>query len=223
MEYLSYIFDFFVHINVHLDALVASYGTLTYAILFIVIFCETGLVVTPFLPGDSLLFAAGAVASRGGLDIALLLVLFISAGILGDTVNYWLGHHFGESIASRYPRLIRREHLDQTHQFFERYGGKTIILARFVPIVRTLAPFVAGAGSMTYSRFMYYNVVGGVVWALSFTLGGYYFANIPLVRDNFSIVLVIVLVVSVLPPIFEFIRAYRKRPLNVSVSAEQKR
>jgi membrane-associated protein len=212
MGALQHFIDLFVHLDAHLTALTAQYGAWTYGILFAVIFCETGLVVTPFLPGDSLLFAAGAVAALGGLDPVALFVLLAAAAILGDTANYWIGHTFGEGLARRYPRWVRPEYLERTHRFYERYGGKTIILARFVPIVRTFAPFVAGIGSMTYRRFVLFNVVGGVVWVGLFVAVGYFFGNLPPVKDNFSWVILGIIALSVAPAGIEFLRHRRQQP-----------
>jgi membrane-associated protein len=212
MEALSQIVDVFLHLDRHMAPILEQYGTLTYLILFVIVFCETGLVVTPFLPGDSLLFAAGAFAAAGSLSVFWLIVLLSIAAILGDTVNYWVGHFLGPRlVASPRVKMIRAEHMAYTHQFFEKYGGKTIILARFVPIVRTLAPFVAGLGSMTYGRFMLYNVVGGIGWVVICTVAGYLFGNLPFVKDNFSLVVLAIIFLSVLPAAWEMWRA-RRRP-----------
>jgi len=212
MEYLKQLLDIILHLNTHLDGLVAEYGAWVYAILFVIVFCETGLVVTPFLPGDSLLFAVGAIAaipdSKLNLLLAMLVLLF--AAILGDTVNYWIGNLAGHKLVARFPRLIKQKHIDRTHEFFERYGGKTIIIARFVPIVRTFAPFVAGVGAMTYRRFMAYNVAGALLWVLLITPAGYFFANIPVVKKNFSLVIIGIIFVSILPAVVEFIREWRR-------------
>jgi membrane-associated protein len=192
--------DFVLHFDRHLDTIVGAYGTWTYALLFLVIFCETGLVVTPFLPGDSLLFAAGAIAARGLLSVPTLTVLLMIAAIAGDAANYWIGRAAASGVLhSRYRRFVKQEYLDRTHAFYERHGAKTIVLARFVPIVRTFAPFVAGLGAMAYSRFTMYNVVGGVLWILIFVIGGYLFGNLPFVRQNFSLVVAAVIVASFLP------------------------
>ncbi|MES1242565.1 MAG: DedA family protein [Acidobacteriota bacterium] len=204
----SQLIDIFLHLDVHLRRILEDYGTWTYLILFLIVFCETGLVVTPFLPGDSLLFAAGAFAALGSLSLTWLLVLLSVAAILGDTVNYWVGHFLGARLlAAKRFRLVRPEHLTYTHEFFEKYGGKTIIFARFVPIVRTLAPFVAGLGSMSYGRFMSYNVVGGLAWVLICTFAGYFFGNIPFVQKNFSIVVLAIIAVSLIPAVWEIYRA----------------
>jgi membrane-associated protein len=187
-----------------------DYGPWVYAILFLIVFCETGLVVTPFLPGDSLLFAAGAIAAGGNLNIFLLMLLLFIAAILGDTVNYWIGDKAGQKLVRRYPRLIKQEYLTRTHEFFERYGGKTIIIARFVPIVRTFAPFVAGVGEMSYWKFMSYNVIGAFLWVVLLVPAGYFFANVPFVKNNFSLVILAIIVLSILPGVFEFWRERRR-------------
>ncbi|MBI5774668.1 MAG: DedA family protein [Verrucomicrobia bacterium] len=210
MELLNKLLDLVLHLNVHLDALVADYGPWVYALLFLIVFCETGLVVTPFLPGDSLLFAVGAIAAGGKLDVFLVSFLIIAAAILGDTVNYWVGRRAGKKLAEKYPRLIKPEHLRRTHEFFERYGGKTIVIARFVPIVRTFAPFVAGIGSMTYGRFMSYNVSGALLWVVLLVPAGYFFANVPFVQKNFSIVILAIIFLSILPAVFELFREWKR-------------
>jgi membrane-associated protein len=204
--------DFFLHLDRHLQYLLAQYGNWTYLVLVGIVFCETGLVVTPFLPGDSLLFAAGAFAALGLLDLRWLLVLLTAAAIAGDSVNYWTGKALGPRLArGKGFRLIRQQHLERTHAYFERYGGRTILIARFVPIVRTIAPFVAGVGTMTYRRFMAYNVVGGVLWVASCTLAGYFFGNLPVVRDNFTLVILGIVAVSLVPGLIEVLRARRER------------
>lgn len=205
MDILKFFVDFILHLDVHLGEIIKTYGVLTYGLLFAIIFVETGLVVMPFLPGDSLLFAAGAFAGIGSLNIILLLVLLSAAAIVGDTVNYWIGHFFGEKLIAD-PRIpIQKEHIDKTHAFFKKYGGKTIILARFVPIVRTFAPFVAGIGKMNYTTFFSYNVFGGLFWVLSVTLAGYFFGNIPFVRDNFSLIVILIVLLSVAPMILHLL------------------
>lgn len=208
MDIVQFLVDFFLHIDEHLSAVISQYGAWTYALLFFVIFMETGFVVTPFLPGDSLLFAAGTFASMGSLNIWVLLVLLSFAAIAGDTVNYWIGHYLGDRAYNI--KWIKREYLDKTHAFFEKHGGKTILLARFVPIVRTFAPFVAGIGRMSYAYFLSYNVVGGILWVCGFTLAGYLFGNIPFVRDHFSLVVVAIILVSVVPIAIEAIKARRE-------------
>ncbi|MFH2085515.1 MAG: DedA family protein [bacterium] len=203
---LTQLFDFILHIDVHLGQIILDYGVLTYAILFGIIFVETGLVFVPFLPGDSLLFAAGAFAALGSLNLILVLGLMIVAAILGDTANYWIGHFFGQKLIDN-PRIpINNEHIDETQKFFDMHGGKTIILARFVPIVRTFAPFVAGIGKMKYVQFISYNVIGGIVWVLVATLAGYFFGNISMVRENFSLVILGIVAISVIPMIITIIK-----------------
>ena len=207
MELLKFLFDFVVHIDKHLHEIITSYGAWTYLILFVIIFCETGLVATPFLPGDSLLFAAGTFAAMGSLDLAWLLVILSISAILGDTVNYWIGHFVGPKVFTKEKvRFLKKEYLERTHSFYERYGGKTIIIARFVPIIRTFAPFVAGIGSMTYWKFIAYNVFGGIGWVLICVGAGYFFGNLPTVKENFSLVILAIIVISVLPGVIEFIR-----------------
>ena len=210
MEYIREFIELFLHIDKHLEPLLTQYGGWVYLILFVIIFCETGLVVTPFLPGDSLLFAAGALAAAtGALNPVLLFVVLAAAAIAGDTANYFIGHFLGHKIFEMKLPFVKKEYLDRTHEFYEKYGGKTIILARFVPIVRTFAPFVAGVGSMTYSRFITYNIVGGAIWIALFVFGGYLIGNIPLIKDNFSIVTVLIILISVTPIAFEFLRSRR--------------
>ena len=207
MEFIKDFIDLFLHLDTHLQTVIQNYGTWTYVILFLIIFCETGLVVTPILPGDSLLFAAGAFAATGSLDLAWLLILLTVAAVLGDAVNYAIGHFMGPKVFSQPDsRFLKREYLDRTHQFYEKYGGKTIIIARFVPIVRTFAPFVAGVGSMTYAKFASYNVIGGLLWVGVCVLAGYAFGNIPVVKENFTLVILGIIFVSILPGIIEFLR-----------------
>ncbi len=206
MDALTFIIDLVLHLDKHLGALIQSYGLVTYVILFAIIFCETGLVVTPFLPGDSLLFAAGSFAALGVLNPWLLFLLLSLAAIAGDSLNYAIGHNLGARILARNHRLIKKEHLDRTHQFYEKYGGKTIIIARFVPIVRTLAPFVAGLGSMTYGRFLFYNISGGLLWISTLTAAGYFFGQVPIIKHNFSLVIVAIIIISVMPAIIEVLR-----------------
>ncbi len=202
--------DFILHIDVHLGEIIRSYGIWTYFILFLIIFCETGLVVTPFLPGDSLLFAAGAFAARGDINVFWLCTMLSVAAILGDTANYWIGNIAGPRVFHKeHVRFLNKEHLNRTHKFFEKYGGKTIIIARFVPIIRTFAPFVAGIGSMTYGRFIGYNAVGGILWILSFSVAGFYFGNIPMVKKNFTLVIFAIIIISILPGVIEFVRQHR--------------
>ena len=212
MEFVRSVMDFFLHLDEHLNQIVTTYGVWTHLILFAIVFAETGLVVTPFLPGDSLLFAAGALAALGSLDLWLLVVLLIGAAILGDTVNYWVGAWIGPRAFSGNVRFLRKDYLDRTHAFYEKHGGKTIILARFVPIIRTFAPFVAGVGAMSYPRFIAYNIVGAVLWVGLFVPLGYFFGNLPTVKDNFSLVIFGIIGVSVMPIVVEMLRARRSRP-----------
>jgi membrane-associated protein len=203
MEFLKLFVDVFLHLDHYLGQVVADYGMLTYLILFLIIFAETGLVITPFLPGDSLLFAAGAIASLGSLNPFYLIVLLIIAAILGDAVNYLVGKYIGPKVFSRDYRFLKREHLERTQQFYEKHGGKTIIIARFMPIVRTFAPFVAGIGSMKYSKFLLYNVVGAVAWVASFVILGYWVGENPIVKKNFTLVIFGIIFISVLPAIIQ--------------------
>jgi len=211
MEILKLMFDFILHIDTHLGQIIATYGVMTYVILFVIIFMETGLVFTPFLPGDSLLFAAGAFAALGSLNIGLLLLLLFVAATLGDTANYWIGHFFGKKIIA-HPRIpIDEEHIKETQKFYKKHGGKTIIIARFIPLIRTFAPFVAGIGSMDYMQFLMFNVIGAAIWVLLATLAGFFFGNIPFVRENFSLVIIGVVLVSVLPVFYEIISRKLRR------------
>ena len=210
---MGQLIDFVLHIDKYLGDFIQQYGTLTYIILFVVIFCETGLVITPFLPGDSLIFAAGALAAidtSGTLNVFFLFAILAVAAVLGDTVNYFIGAKFGTKLFDYNIPLLKKEHLDRTYEFYEKYGGKTIILARFVPIVRTFAPFVAGVGRMNYSRFITFNVVGGVVWVAIFTFLGYVFGNVPFVKQNFEIVTLAIVLISVLPMVIEYVRSRRR-------------
>jgi membrane-associated protein len=210
VEHLHALIELFVHLDKHLNGILAQYGTWTYLILFGIIFCETGLVVTPFLPGDSLLFATGALTAGGPLNIWLLFVLLAIAAILGDTVNYWIGAYIGPKAFTSKSRFLKREYLERTHRFYEKHGGKTIILARFIPIIRTFAPFVAGVGSMSYARFLSYNIVGGIAWIAIFLFAGYFFGNLPAVKHNFSLVILGIIVVSIVPGVIEFWRSRRE-------------
>ncbi len=207
MELLKQFVDVLLHLDKYLVALSEEYGVWIYAILFLIIFCETGLVVTPFLPGDSLLFAVGALASTGAVNLWLIVLLLSIAAILGDSVNYFIGHKFGDYLIEHQSRIIKKEYLDKTHDFYERYGGRTIVIARFVPIVRTFAPFVAGLGSMTYSHFITYNIVGGLVWIFSLTFLGFFFGELPIVKKNFSLVIFGIILISILPIIWEVVKA----------------
>ncbi|MFA7228347.1 MAG: DedA family protein [Melioribacteraceae bacterium] len=206
MEFLEYLFDLFLHLDKHLSEITKLYGTLTYIIPFLVIFAETGFVFTPFLPGDSLLFAAGTFAALGSFDVNILFLALVTAAILGDTVNYWIGHYLGMKLFEKNNRFLKKEYLDRTHKFYEKHGGKTIILARFIPIVRTFAPFVAGIGAMTYTKFISYNIIGGILWCGLFIYGGYFFGNLPFVKNNFSLVIIAIIIISVLPMITEYLR-----------------
>ncbi|MEA2723538.1 MAG: rane-associated protein [Gemmatimonadales bacterium] len=211
MDLLPRLIDLFLHLDHHLGQLISQYGTWTHLILFLIVFCETGLVITPFLPGDSLLFAAGTFAALGALDLWLVVLLLIVAAIAGDTVNYWIGAYIGPRAFRGDIRFLRKEYLDRTHAFYEKHGGKTIIMARFVPIIRTFAPFVAGVGAMSYPKFIVYNVVGAVLWVGLFVLGGYFFGNIAVVRENFTLVILAIIAISVLPIAIEALKA-RSRP-----------
>jgi membrane-associated protein len=213
MELLLQLVDIFLHLDEVLTDVVAQYQQLTYLLLFLVIFMETGLVVTPFLPGDSLLFAAGALAAISGspLNVVLLFILLSLAAIIGDTVNYWIGHYIGPRAFSGKVRFLKKEYMDKTHAFYEKHGGKAIILARFVPIVRTFAPFVGGVGAMTYPKFITYNVVGGILWVALFTFTGYFFGNIPFIQKNFEFVIIAIILISVLPMAYEYIKARREQ------------
>jgi membrane-associated protein len=203
--------DFFLHLDRHLAEIIARYGTWTYAILVAIVFCETGLVVTPFLPGDSLLFTAGALAALGTLDPWLLNLLLFVAVLSGDNVNYWIGRFIGPRAFTGHYRFLRREHLERTHAFFERHGGRTVVLARFVPIVRTFTPFVAGVGAMSYPRFLAYSLAGGAFWVTAFLWAGFYFGNLPAVRANFSLVVLGIIVISVLPILIGILQERRKK------------
>ena len=211
MDLVHFFVDFFLHLDRHLAEVIQAYGTWTYALLFTIVFLETGLVVTPILPGDSLLFAAGSFAALGALDVSLLFGLLCAAAILGDTANYAIGHYLGPKVFHyARSRFFNPDHLRRTHAFFEKYGGKTIIIARFVPIVRTFAPFVAGIGAMSYLRFLAYNVVGGVLWVAVCLFAGYFFGNLPIVRKNFSLAIVAIVILSVMPAVVEYLRHRRE-------------
>lgn len=211
MEIFTFLIDFIIHIDAHLGSIISTYGTLTYLILFLIIFMETGLVFTPFLPGDSLLFAAGAFAALNALNIWVLLLILVAAAILGDTANYWIGHFFGKRIIAHPKIPIDEEHIKETQKFFHKHGGKTIILARFMPFIRTFAPFVAGVSEMRYDQFLSYNVIGAVLWVGIATLAGYFFGNITFVRENFSLVIIGVVLISVVPVAFEILRKRFKK------------
>ncbi len=211
MDILLGIIDFILHIDAHLAQLILTYGTLTYGIIFGIVFIETGLVLTPFLPGDSLLFASGALAALGSLNIYVVIPLLIAAAFLGDTSNYWIGHFFGEQMIANPKLPIKKEHIEKTKAFFEKYGTKTIILARFIPIVRTFTPFVAGVGKMRYKKFTLFIIIGGVVWVSLFTLAGFFFGNIPFIKHNFSIVIITIILISVVPMVVEAIKHKLKK------------
>lgn len=212
MEIITGIISFILHIDKHLGEIITNYGVLSYAVLFLIVFAETGLVFVPFLPGDSLLFAAGAFAALGSFNIYIVLLVLWLAAFLGDTANYWIGHFFGQKIIDN-PKIpfINQKHIDETKEFYEKHGGKTIFLARFVPIIRTFAPFVAGVGKMHYGKFIEYNLSGGFVWVFGFTLLGFFFGNIPVVKENFSLVVLGIIALSVLPIIYEFVKAKFKK------------
>lgn len=212
MDLLQNFVEIMLHLDKHLLDLCTTYGAWVYAILFIVVFCETGLVVTPFLPGDSLLFAVGSLAAINALDLTTSIVLLILAAILGDTVNYWIGNYVGPKVFhEEKSRFLNKEYLLRTHQFYEKHGGKTIIIARFLPIIRTFAPFVAGIGSMTYKRFFLFNVAGGVLWVLLFVPAGYFFGSVPIVKNNFSLVIIALVLIPGIPSVVEVIRMWLKR------------
>ena len=211
MNLVQLLIDLFLHLDKHLSAVISQYGIWTYGLLFAVIFIETGFVITPFLPGDSLLFAAGAFAALGSLNVWLIVLLLAIAAVVGDTVNYWIGHFLGDRAYNI--KWIKKEYLDRTHGFFEKYGNKTIFLARFVPIVRTFAPFVAGIGRMSYKDFFSYNVFGGISWVALFTFTGYFFGNIPLIRDHFSLVVIAIVLISLVPMVVEAVKAKRSSKL----------
>ena len=212
MDLLTLIVDFILHVDVHLQELMNNYGLWVYGILFLIIFSETGLVVTPFLPGDSLLFAAGALTVGSAMDVNVLALLLIVAAVLGNITNYTIGHFFGAKLFNNPDsKIFRRDYLDKTHLFFDKHGGKTIIITRFLPIVRTFAPFVAGMGAMTYKRFMAFNIVGGILWVCSFVYAGYLFGNMPIVRQNFTLLIMGIIVFSILPIVIETVRHRLKR------------
>ncbi len=212
MELIQWFINFVLHMDKYLPEIVQSLGIWTYLALFAVIFMETGFVVTPFLPGDSLLFAAGAVAANSELNLIVLYILMAGAAIAGDTVNYWIGHAIGPRAFSGNIRWLKKEYLDRTQAFYEKHGGKTILLARFVPIVRTFAPFVAGVGQMRYGYFISYNVFGGLLWTAIFLFGGYFVGNLDIVKNNFSLIVIAIIIISVLPAVVEVIKARRESP-----------
>lgn len=218
MDIIFYFIDFFIHLDKYLPVIIESFGVWVYVVVFLVIFCETGLVVTPVLPGDSLLFTLGALAALGALHIEALLILLCIAAIAGDTVNYSIGHYIGPKVFQyEDSRFFKKKYLVKTHEFYERHGGKTIIIARFMPFIRTFAPFVAGVGAMSYSKFILYNITGGIAWVCAFLLGGYFFGNIPSVKENFTIVIVAIIIISVMPG---FIAYFRQKYLDRQKSAK---
>lgn len=212
MELAAALWDFALHLDAHLAAFIAEHGAWVYALLFVIIFCETGLVVTPFLPGDSLLFVVGTLAAAGGMNIGLVMALLVCAALCGDNVNYWIGRWAGPKVfRARESRWFNPAHLERTHAFYDRHGGKAIVIARFVPIVRTYVPFVAGIGAMPYARFLAFSVAGALAWVASLGLAGYWFGNIPAVKNNLAAVIVVIVAISVLPIALEFLRARRRR------------
>ncbi len=219
MEIILKLIDFILHLDKYLSAIIQAYGTWTYLLLFLIIFCETGLVITPFLPGDSILFAVGAFAAIGSLNVFWLFVIISVAAILGDTINYWVGHFVGPKIfAKENVRFLNKKYLERTHRFYEKHGGKTIIIARFIPIIRTFAPFVAGIGQMSYWRFIGYNIIGGITWPAIFVFGGYYFGNISFVKNNFSAVIIAIIIISIIPMVIEFLRHHYQKNKGLTVN-----
>ncbi len=214
MEVIKFLIDFVLHMDVYLNDIIANYGVWTYGILFFIIFLETGFVITPFLPGDSLLFAAGTFAALGSLNPIYLFLLLSVAAVIGDTVNYSIGHYIGPKAFSGEIKFLKKDHLDKTQEFYDKHGGKTIILARFIPIIRTFAPFVAGIGTMKYSKFILYNVVGGISWVAIFISLGYFFGNIPVVAKNFELVIFAIIFISFIPPVLEFFKARKEMKEN---------
>jgi membrane-associated protein len=210
-EWIPRLIDFVLHLDKHLNFIIENYGLWCYLIFFLIIFAETGLVVTPFLPGDSFLFALGAIAATGSLKIASVFVVLAVAAVLGDSANYAVGKYFGDIILRHQGKwFLKKEHIDRTHGFYEKYGAKTIVLARFVPIIRTFAPFIAGVGKMTYLKFFSYNVVGGLAWVTLFIFGGYFFGNLPVVKRNFTLVILVIIILSIMPAVIEVIREKRR-------------
>jgi len=210
MGFISTLIDIVLHLDKYLSYIVQHFGTWTYMLLFIIIFCETGLVITPFFPGDSLIFAAGTFAAVGIFNVFILFVVLAGAAVLGDTANYWIGSYLGAAAVRKYPRVFRKKYMDKTHHFYDKYGNKTIILARFVPVVRTFAPFLAGVGKMNYWKFLVYNVIGGVLWVAIALFAGFFFGNIAFVKNNFTLVIIIVIFASFLPVVFEILRHKHK-------------
>jgi len=224
MEFLQDLLEFILHLDRHLLELCNAYGVWVYAIIFVVIFCETGLVVTPILPGDSLLFAVGSLTAIGALDLATSMIVLALAAILGDTVNYWIGDYVGPKVFHQeHGRLLNKEYLLRTHGFYERHGGKTIVIARFLPIIRTFAPFVAGIGTMRYRRFLLFNVTGAILWVCLFVLGGHFFGSIPIVKNNFSLVIIALVLIPGIPSVVEFVRIQLQRRRSKAASSEESR
>ncbi len=221
MDILQSLIDIFLHLDAVLDEVIRTYGVWTYALLFAIIFMETGLVVTPFLPGDSLIFAAGTFAAIGSLNVWLVWLLLFVAAVLGDSVNYWIGSRVGPRAFEGNVRFLKKEYLDQTQEFYDKHGGKTIVLARFVPIVRTFAPFVAGVGTMEYRRFISYNVLGAFLWTGLFIALGYFFGNIPFVQKNFELVVIAIILVSIVPMVIEFVRGRANKVTPESLTSSQ--
>jgi membrane-associated protein len=211
MEWIQHITEFIFHIDKSLGAIIAHIGPWSYLVIFFIIFAETGFVVTPFLPGDSLLFAGGTLAAIGSFNLAWVLGVILVAAIAGDSLNYAVGKTIGEKMIQKYPRFLKKEYLDRTHRFYEKYGGKTIVLARFIPVVRTFAPFIAGIGTMNYLTFFFYNVTGALLWVAVFVLGGFFFGNIPLIKNNFSLAIFSIILLSVLPVFVEFWKHQRRK------------
>jgi membrane-associated protein len=210
-DVINFVLDVFLHLDKNLAVVVANYGVLTYGLLFLIIFMETGFVVTPFLPGDSLLFVSGALAAVDTLHIWVVYVLFLGAAILGDTVNYWIGHYIGPKVFEGEHKFIKKEYLVRTQEFFDKHGGSAIVLARFVPIIRTFAPFVAGVARMSYGHFISYNIIGGALWVSLFTWSGYFFGNLPFVKANFHYVVIVIILLSLMPIVYEAISMKRRK------------
>ncbi|MBI5390510.1 DedA family protein [Candidatus Woesearchaeota archaeon] len=213
MFFLQQLFDMLLHMDKYVGLLINQYGFFAYLLFFMILFCETGLVITPFLPGDSLIFVLGAFAAQGSLDVKLLFFLLAAAAILGDTVNYWLGSFFGETVFLK-KHLLKPEHLEKTKLFYDQHGGKTIIIARVIPLVRTFAPFVAGVGKMDYKQFLFYNIIGGITWVAIFLFSGYYLGTIPWVKGNLTLVILFILLISFIPPLHEYLKSRRQKLKN---------
>ena len=218
MDFIKLAIDFVLHLDKYLDLIIRTVGIWTYLILFVVIFIETGLVVTPFLPGDSLLFAVGAFAAKGSLEVFPIWILLMLAAVLGDTANYWIGHKIGPRVFKEDTRWIKREHLERTQAFYDKHGGKTIFLARFIPIIRTFAPFVAGIGKMRYGYFLTYNIIGGISWVTLFIWGGYFFGGLPIVEKNFSLIIIALVLIPGIPALIEVFKS-RKKPAKTALPA----